>query len=250
LRLCIEVGAAVSEIRLRARSAGRHETFQRTNGWRTGICCCRFNSVDGRCVDFGAAWPPISWANDAIKILVYNYAAVPPDVIKVAESEAERVLGVTASQLEWVNCAPVSDATICGRAWSKESPGLRFITGFNRYQPTELGHADVPVLATIYYEKVAQRVHQENADSAVGKVLGALMAHELCHVLIQESGHSPTGIMTPVWGSAQFRAAQIGRLSLTTEQLRRIESRFAQRSFANANSDARPQFGKSRPPAR
>jgi hypothetical protein len=197
-----------------------------------------------------AAWPATLRADDVVKVLVYNYAAVPPDVMKVAESEAERMLGVTASQLEWVNCAPVSEGAVCVRGWSKESPGLRFINGFNKYQPTELGHADVPVLATIYYEKVAQRVHRENADSAIGKVLGALIAHELCHVLAQEPGHSPTGIMTPVWGSAQFRAAQIGRLSLTTVQLRRIESRFAQRSFANTNSDAKPKLAKSRPPAR
>ena len=180
-------------------------------------------------------WPANSRADDAIKILVYNYAAVPPDVLKVAEREAERVLGVSVSQLEWVNCAPVSDDTICGRGWSKESPGLRFITGFNKYQPSELGHADVPVLATIYYERVAQRVHQENADSEMGKLLGALIAHELCHVLTQDPGHSPTGLMTPVWGTAQFRAAQQGRMALTSAQLRRLKSRFEQRSFANGD---------------
>ena len=177
-----------------------------------------------------AAWSSASArAHDAIKVLVYNYASVPAGVLKVAESEAGRLLGVTGSQLEWVNCAPVSsDLRICDRGWCREFPGLSLINGFNKYKLAELGHANVPVLATIYYERVVRRAQEENAESGMGKILGALIAHELCHVLLQGYGHSETGLMAPVWGSSQLQAARLGKLSFTSEQLVKIRDRFAE----------------------
>lgn len=188
-------------------------------------------------------------ADDAIKVLVYNYARVPPGVLKVAEGEARRLFGTAGSQLEWVSCAPVlSNQRFCDRGWSKELPGLTFITGFDKYKLTELGHANVPVLATIYYERVVLRVQEENAESGMGKILGALIAHELCHLLLQVTGHSETGLMVPVWGSSQLQAARLGRLTFTREQLIRINNRLAERALNSRDAAGTTQLPSTHVP--
>ncbi|HEY2822220.1 MAG TPA: retropepsin-like aspartic protease [Candidatus Acidoferrum sp.] len=176
--------------------------------------------------------------SNAIDILVYNYARVPAPVLSAAEREAGKILGVTSSELSWVDCAPASTTNErCHVGWTKQSPGLRFIAGFNKYQYREFGHADVPVLATIYYERVARRVHEENADSELGTVLGALVAHELGHLFLEDFKHSTVGVMEPSWGKAQFRSVLNGNLTFTTEQEMRIKQHLELRERAAQDSN-------------
>jgi hypothetical protein len=174
-------------------------------------------------------------------ILVYNYANVQVAVLTIAEREARKILGVTAVELEWLDCAPVSTTDQrCLRGWTKQSPGLRLITGFNKYQAREFGHADVPVLATIFYGKIVRRVHAEDADSEVGTVLGALMAHELGHLLLEDPSHSTVGVMQPDWGSAQIRSALDGKLLFTAQQATRIKQRLELRDDTERGPAAAP----------
>ena len=177
--------------------------------------------------------------SDGINILVYNYARVPVAVLTAAEREAGKILGVTSIELAWLDCAPAATTDQrCLRGWTKQTPGLRLITGFNKYQARELGHADIPVLATIYYEKVVRRVYAENAESDLGTVLGALMAHELGHLLLTDPKHSTVGVMEPYWGCAQIRSARAGKLLFTAQQAamlkRRLEVRDADQDSGSA----------------
>lgn len=173
-----------------------------------------------------------------ITILVYNYAKVPVAVLTSAERQAGKILGVTSIELAWLDCAPASTTDPrCLRGWTKQTPGLRLITGFNKYQDRELGHADVPVLATIYYEKVVRRVYAENAESDLGTVLGALIAHELGHLLLTDPEHSTVGVMEPDWGRAQIRSARDGKLLFTAQQAAMLKRRLEVRD--DADQDAR-----------
>jgi predicted aspartyl protease len=172
-----------------------------------------------------------------ITILVYNFARVPVTVLTAAEREAGKILGVTSIELVWLDCAPAPTTDPrCLRGWTKQSPGLRFITGFNKYQSREFGHADIPVLATIYYEKVVRRVHAENADSDLGTILGALMAHELGHLLLADPTHSTVGVMGPDWGRAQIKSARAGTLLFTTQQAATLKRRLEMRDHAGQDS--------------
>jgi predicted aspartyl protease len=173
-----------------------------------------------------------------ITILVYNYAKVPVAVLTSAERQAGKILGVASIELAWLDCAPASTTDQrCLRGWTKQTPGLRLITGFNKYQDRELGHADVPVLATIYYEKVVRRVYAENAESDLGTVLGALIAHELGHLLLTDPKHSTVGVMEPDWGRAQIRSARDGKLLFTAQQAAMLKRRLEVRD--DADQDAR-----------
>jgi hypothetical protein len=181
----------------------------------------------------GAAHRPSS----AVDILVYNYANVPTAVLSAAQREASKILGTSTVELDWVECAPASTTNQkCLHGWTKQSPGLRLITGFNRYQETEFGHADIPVLATIYYEKVARRVHAENADPELGMFLGALMAHELGHIFLGDPEHSTFGVMEPSWGRRQIRSALGGNLFFTAQQTAKIKRRLELRDNRRQDS--------------
>jgi len=177
--------------------------------------------------------------SSGVEVLVYNYASVPAGVLRGAEREAAKILGGTSAELKWVDCSPASTTDErCHRGWTRDSPGLRFIAGFNKYQNREFGHADVPVLVTIYYEKVARRVHQENADSELGAVLGALVAHELGHLFLEDPKHSTVGVMEPNWGTIQLRSALNGKLTFTTEQAIRIKHRLELPERADQDSNS------------
>jgi predicted aspartyl protease len=177
--------------------------------------------------------------SSAVNILVYNYANVPAAVLSTAQREASRILGASTVELNWVECAPASTTNQkCLHGWTKQSPGLRLITGFNKYQDREFGHADIPVLATIYYEKLVQRVHAESADSDLGIVLGALMAHELGHLLLEDSRHSTVGVMEPCWGRAQISSARGGKLLFTAQQATTLRRRLERSADPDRDSDS------------
>jgi hypothetical protein len=175
----------------------------------------------------------------AIQILLYNYVKASNSVVETAEHEAVRILHVADSQVRWVACAPtVEIREVCDVGWSKETPGVRLIGGADKFRSAEFGYASVPVLVTIYYEKVAHRAHQENADAELGIFLGALMAHELGHILLADPVHSATGIMQPEWGHRQFHQAMTGNLLFTGPQATRIQAQAHLLASLRPNTDS------------
>jgi predicted aspartyl protease len=160
------------------------------------------------------------------RVLVYNYVKAPASVVISAEREAGKVISAAGMEVDWVSCGPDSPADpACQVGWTRQTPGVRFVAGINKHRDAEFGNASVPVLATIYYEKVSRFAHQENEDAELGVFLGALIAHELGHIFLQDPEHSPVGIMEACWGTSQFKRALTGRLLFTDEQATRIKQR-------------------------
>ena len=50
------------------------------------------------------------------------------------------------------------------------------------------------------------------------------MAHEIGHLLLAESSHSPAGLMRAAWDKEDLRALMRGRLSFTAPQAQRMAS--------------------------
>jgi hypothetical protein len=55
-------------------------------------------------------------------------------------------------------------------------------------------------------------------------VLGLGAAHELGHLLLGESAHTPSGLMKAKWGKDELKHWYGGKLSFTSEQTGRIQS--------------------------
>jgi hypothetical protein len=184
-----------------------------------------------------------------IVVLVYNYVGVPHSTLAAAERESNKILGVAGAQADFVECLeqPVAPASknLCQMGWTAQTPGLRLISSINKFQQVEFAETAIPVLSTIYFEKVARRVHRENADADLSVFLGCVMAHELGHLLLSNPDHSAAGIMQPQWGSPQMRQALTGNLLFTRQQATRIQAKA--RLLASLRSAAGPAFPAAMP---
>ena len=163
-----------------------------------------------------------------ITILVYNYVHVSPATLAAAEREANKILGAAGAQAAWIECldqpsAPDSNG-LCQKGWTAQVPGLRLISGANKYEDAEFASTAIPVLSTVYYEKITRRARRENADAGLPVILGCVMAHELGHLLLGDPGHSATGVMQPRWGHFQIHQALTGNLLFTHRQEIRIQA--------------------------
>jgi hypothetical protein len=166
--------------------------------------------------------PPVT-----ITILLYNYAQVPPATLAAAEREANKILATAGAQIDWVHCPSITAPNageLCRRGWTPQTPGLRLIAGANKFQDAEFGYTAIPVLVTVYYEKVLRRSQRDNSAADLPVLLGCVMAHELGHLLLQAPGHSNRGIMQPQWGAVQIRQALMGEFQFNHEETVRIRS--------------------------
>ena len=66
------------------------------------------------------------------------------------------------------------------------------------------GRASRPTgVPTIFYDRIAD--HAKRTGSSVAVLLGAVIAHEVGHLLLPAFSHSPTGIMRPHWDGRIMR---------------------------------------------
>jgi hypothetical protein len=184
-----------------------------------------------------------------IIVLVYNYVHVSPGILVKAEHEANKILAAAGAQAVWIECLdqPLTlDAKdLCLKGWTAQTPGLRFISGSNKFQDAEFASTAIPVLSTIYYEKIARRAHRESANAGLPVFLGCIVAHELGHILLGDPVHSATGIMQPQWGHPQIHQALTGNLLFTRQQATRIQAQA--RLLASLRPTSDPALPSSTP---
>ena len=190
---------------------------------------------------------PVAAAQDwhEVQILLYDDARVQRSVLEAGESEAGRIFRLAGIRLAWVDCySQVSDSErehcrlVPGRSQfvlrliqkAKGSSDLVFGQAF-------LGESGTGKYADIFFDRI-QAAHDEYATS-VPRLLGAVAAHELGHLLLGFQAHSWTGIMVPVWESESLRRMSMGNLSFSREQAVRMQSRLGQtyKLAAPANID-------------
>jgi hypothetical protein len=163
-----------------------------------------------------------------IIVLVYNYVGVSPATLAAAEGETNKILGAAGAQATWVDClesrSTLAAKELCQTGWAAQTPGLRLIAGTNKFKQAEYGYTAIPVLATIYYDKIAQRAERDNAKFELPILLGCVMAHELGHLLLGTPGHSHAGIMQPEWGQVQVQQALTNHLLFTRQEAGRIQA--------------------------
>ena len=163
-----------------------------------------------------------------ITILLFNHVRVPSVTLSTAEGEANKILDEAGAQVDWVHCLdttlPRDKRELCDGGMTPQTPNLRLISGGNKFQEAEFGDTAIPVLITVYYEKIWRRAHRDNADAELPVMLGCVMAHELGHLLLRAPGHSAKGIMQPQWGPVQIRQALTGHLRFTAQESTRIQS--------------------------
>lgn len=179
--------------------------------------------------------PKISLAeNPQITVSVYDDAHVPNETLDDAERQAGGTFFQAGLTVNWVNCRH-GDEGSSATAFN-EKPGLVHL--FLRITPTVLNSASDLAFGIAYlgpdgsgdYGSVFwKRVRQLQASSKIDivAILGAVMAHEIGHLLLGTNSHAVSGIMQARWEAPELQRIRMGTLLFLPEQGQRMRVRAA-----------------------
>ena len=141
-----------------------------------------------------------------VKVSVYNDADLSPGLLADLEKVAARVFRQAAVNLEWLNCGQPSASEVqranCTDSRFPTHLHLRLIGHPLHLDGDALGIAylaedGVGFQADVFCERVMRIQYQSQVDPAI--LLGTVSAHELGHLLLGTSSHSPGGLMRRHW---------------------------------------------------
>ncbi|HXD15521.1 MAG TPA: hypothetical protein VN654_00815 [Vicinamibacterales bacterium] len=146
-----------------------------------------------------------------LSVRVYN-TSVTARTFSTAIREAARLLGEAGVEAEWHDCSvaarPASAVpSLCGDPLQQREVIVRVASApQGAPNPRRLGEALVDgdsgtgSFATIFADRVA--VVARDAGLPRASLLGAVMAHEIAHLL--GAGHGPDGLMGAPWSQAEL----------------------------------------------
>lgn len=164
------------------------------------VCGCiqltQASSLSGNCQTKAPKRTP------ELTVLIFNYADVHPSELCEMEVEARRFLSVAGIQVNLVSCShQYADTPVCRGPMTPTQLLLRIIPG-TRAKARALGLAmtsgTTGTYADLYWTQVRDMAGVD--PELRGRLLGAVAAHEIGHLLIGTATHARTGIMKEDWG--------------------------------------------------
>lgn len=167
-----------------------------------------------------------------LTVCLYNYAKVPDGDMRRAENEARRVIESADVETIWLDCTASSPASrpypgnlyheCTGSPVAGRIVTLRVLNRLE-YKGAKLssgavGYANRPILAAVLYDRLEAIADRDGYAEDAPVLLGDIMAHELGHLFLGPTGHSPIGIMRGRWDATQLRHAVQGTLKFTSEE--------------------------------
>jgi hypothetical protein len=158
---------------------------------------------------------------------LYNYAQVPSATLALAQSEATSIFREARVQIVWFNYLhlgsgsggpsdyfqPFCPGDIAMRILSPEMENRLPLNS------TTLGFAlPTGAIANVCYDRVTGLA--AGPDPPIHHVLAFVIAHELGHLLLPLTGHSPSGIMRAKWTLDELVIARSPYLLFTAQQSR------------------------------
>lgn len=174
-----------------------------------------------------------------LKIVMCNESAASPRILKLAESTATEILGHAVFPVTWWNVpseAAHQPGSVCESGTEPDEVRVRILwhRPKGEFSDNIFGVATFPNTVTLYYELVNRVARSDNADHEKPILLGALIAHEVGHLLLGPGSHSATGIMQPHWDQQQIRQAMMGRLAFSGDESVRIQKHAKERFHAES----------------
>ena len=161
-----------------------------------------------------------------VTVVIYNSEAVPERELVRGETVAGQILRQAGVEVLWRPATAADTALrpseVPLHVLAAHPPNLSpDISGFAMLMP-EGSYAGVS------YPDVQRTAHALAADDPT--VLGAIMAHELGHVLLGTRDHSANGVMVMRLGQREIAAARRGELLFVGSEARRIRAEVARRA--------------------
>ncbi len=159
-------------------------------------------------------------AQDAIvqgklTVMLINRTGASLAILRKAEGEASRIFRSAGLDISWNECwvthscnhTPAADEFVLnvipeGKGCSDGAFGVAFLdpTGNGKY-------------ADVFYKRILEDEETNGEDP--GRVLGAVAAHELGHLILGSNSHNLVGVMQPAWDRNTIRMIGRGRLLFT-----------------------------------
>lgn len=163
-----------------------------------------------------------------LRVLVYKDVTVPKGVLEQAHAEAVRVFQGAGIELSWVNCSNNSPAAECQASSAENVLYLKIVSRATSSRDLVYGEAflddrGVGGVADLFYDRI-EGAHRDLGISE-GRLLGAVAAHEIGHLVLGLHSHHWIGIMTPAWDQENLRLLGMGALFFTKEEATRMRNR-------------------------
>ena len=166
-------------------------------------------------------------ADMAVVIQVTDDAHILPDVLSEAERLAGSVYVAAGVRIVWTDAAvqvaePAGSFHVNVILRSKDMKAGE--SQSSSIDGEVLGRALRPTRRVyIFYDRIYE--HAIQTGSTVARLLGAVIAHEVGHLLLPDFSHSPIGIMRPHWNGRIMRVPDF-----TVDQGNTIRTRLADSS--------------------
>ena len=177
-------------------------------------------------------------ADGQVRALAYASARIRTAVVDQAGVEVVRIFRSAGIELRWVNCSERNAESDCRNLHDKEKLILNVLprgktAGESVYGDAFLGEDGTGKYADNFFERIKEAHDENGIDEA--RLLGAVVAHEIGHLLLGLRAHTWLGIMAPKWSGESLRQMAMGRLLFTPEQATRMQVRI--RSFIMPTED-------------
>ena len=165
-------------------------------------------------------------------VRVYCVAGAATPDRPSALSFADAVLSPGGVDVQWRDCAArpedCAGPTTAGEFVIRLQPGPRVA---HVWAEMPLGsavvvpHEQMGVFATVYTDRVDRKAREAGMETHV--LLGLALAHELGHLLLGTTAHTPSGLMRAVWTKAELRRNRPDDWMFTTRNIAEITGRRA-----------------------
>ena len=150
-----------------------------------------------------------------VVVSVYNDAGVSANALAEAEEKAARIFARAGVRITWTNCSD------CDRFEWPTSLSVRIVPRSPRSTQEIFGMAFLSAEGTgcytdVFYERAEKLQSAWNVN--LSDTLGAVMAHEIGHLLLGSNSHTPAGIMRARWESQELNRMARGNLLFTESQ--------------------------------
>jgi hypothetical protein len=175
---------------------------------------------------------PQATSPSRLRVSVFNDARVPESELSEAERTASATFEAAGVSVEWLNCGRASETSEEQRACSEVNFPERLVVRIlphplnlkpSAFGISYLGQNGVGTQVDVFYQGLARLCQSGRVPQ--GMLLGAVMAHELGHLLLGTNSHAPVGLMRASWNADDLAAVGQGNLHFTAEQTQSLRVR-------------------------
>jgi len=159
---------------------------------------------------------------------VHDSVGLPSPLLENAEAEISWVFRAADIEMYWVNCSILELVQSCRRVPGVNEFVLHIVpNGKTRndlvFGEAFLGEDGRGKYIDVFFDRIYASARAGDLDAS--RLLGAVSAHELGHLLLGSRSHSFFGIMEPVWPHENLRKISMGTFLFTGDQSRQMRKR-------------------------